>query len=449
METTALKESSVDWIKRIPNNWNTLSLLYVLRKPITDGPHETPNYVDEGIPFISVDSIKDGEEIDLSVVRKFISEEDFKKYETKTKLENQDLLFTKAATIGKTAIVNTNEKFMIWSPLALIKPDASKINYKFLYYVLSSEEYINYVIKLGSFNTQSNVGMRTLEKSKIPFPASVREQELIASYLDMKCSKIDSIINDLEKQIEILEKYKKSVITEAVTKGLNPDDEMKESCVDWIGKIPSRWGITRFQDIAFFKKGPFGSALTISMFVDKSEDSIKVYEQKNAIKKDYSLGEYYISKSYFGAMRNFEVHPGDVIVSCAGTIGECYVMPESMEKGIINQALMRVKFSDGISKKYYLYIFDFLITEQSATDSNGSAMKNIPPLNVLKKYKVPLPSLVEQIKISDFLDKKCAEIESIIEDKKNQVDTIKKYKNSLIYEYVTGKKRVGQGDANE
>ena len=107
--------------------------------------------------------------------------------------------------------------------------------------------------------------------------------------------------------------------------------------------IPENWSWARIGDVGIYKKGPFGSALTKSMFIPKSDDSIKVYEQKNAIQKDFSLGDYYISKEYYeDKMKSFTVESGDLIVSCAGTIGETYVMPDNIELGIINQALMRI-----------------------------------------------------------------------------------------------------------
>ena len=109
-------------------------------------------------------------------------------------------------------------------------------------------------------------------------------------------------------------------------------------------EIPANWTWVRFGDLGSYKKGPFGSAITKSMFVPKGNGAVKVYEQKNAIQKNASLGDYYISREYFETkMTGFEVLPGDIIVSCAGTIGETYVMPEQIEQGIINQALMRMK----------------------------------------------------------------------------------------------------------
>ena len=121
-----MKDSGIEWIGQIPESWDTAKLLYLLRKPISDGPHETPEVLNEGIPFISVDSLNDTEDIDFSVVKKFISEEQYVEYQRKANLEEGDILFSKAATIGKTAIVK-KEKFMVWSPLAIIKVDQKKL----------------------------------------------------------------------------------------------------------------------------------------------------------------------------------------------------------------------------------------------------------------------------------------------------------------------------------
>lgn len=169
--------------------------------------------------------------------------------------------------------------------------------------------------------------------------------------------------------------------------------------------IPESWRWVRFGDLGNYKKGPFGSALTKSMFVPKSNKAIKVYEQKNAIQKNAHIGDYYITKEYFEAkMEGFEVLPGDIIVSCAGTIGETYVLPDDMEQGIINQALMRMRIFPPIFIPYFLVFFDVVLKQNARASSKGSAIKNIPPFEVLKNYLVPLPPLAEQKRIVEKLE---------------------------------------------
>ena len=164
------------------------------------------------------------------------------------------------------------------------------------------------------------------------------------------------------------------------------------------------WKIYTFDDIASYKKGPFGSALKKDLFVPKSKESVKVYEQQNAINKDCHLERYFISANYYEKMKSFTVYPGDTIVSCAGTIGELYTLPENADIGIINQALMIIRNNQAIILKDFLNIqFSRMIDEFSKTYSNGSAIKNIPPFSDLKRKKTYVPDKLEQEKIIKFI----------------------------------------------
>lgn len=166
--------------------------------------------------------------------------------------------------------------------------------------------------------------------------------------------------------------------------------------------LPSSWELIRLNDIGQYRKGPFGSSLTKSMFVPKSDDAVKVYEQKNAIQKDHTLGSYYITRDYYEkSMRSFTVAPGDIIVSCAGTIGETYVLPNDIEEGIINQALMRMSIYAPINIDFFLLYFDYVLKATAKSSSKGSAIKNIPPFEIFKQLLLPLPPLAEQQRIVD------------------------------------------------
>lgn len=201
-----------------------------------------------------------------------------------------------------------------------------------------------------------------------------------------------------EELYQEIQEEKQKLIKEGKIKKEKPLAEITEDEIPFY--IPESWKWVRFNDFGVYKKGPFGSALTKSMFVSKSETTVKVYEQKNAIQKDATLGDYYITREYFEEkMKGFEVEPGDVIVSCAGTIGETYIMPEKIEQGIINQALMRMSLMPSVYKPYFLLFFDVVLKKSAKEGSKGSAIKNIPPFEVLKNYLVPLPPLEEQHRI--------------------------------------------------
>ena len=208
-------------------------------------------------------------------------------------------------------------------------------------------------------------------------------------------------------------------------------------------EIPENWCWCHLGELGLYRKGPFGSSLTKSMFVPKSNDSIKVYEQKNAIQKDYTLGEYYISKNKFETMQSFIVEPSDIIVSCAGTIGEVYKLPSVAPKGIINQALMRVKlFNDNLSSFWMMY-FDYVLKKEASKQGAGTAIKNIPPFEILKAYPFPLPPLAEQKRIVAAIEKFMPLIEEYGK-KETQLKAINEKigtltKKAILQEAVQGK----------
>ena len=166
--------------------------------------------------------------------------------------------------------------------------------------------------------------------------------------------------------------------------------------------VPEGWKWARLNDLALYKKGPFGSSITKAMFVPESDNAIKVYEQKNAINKNAHLGHYFISQEKYQELKGFEIFPGDIIVSCAGTIGETFVMPSDMRKGIINQALMKIHLYDNSIKDFYLMYFDNKLKSLANEQGYGMALKNIPPFSVLKQYLIPIPPMAEQEKIGNL-----------------------------------------------
>ena len=208
-------------------------------------------------------------------------------------------------------------------------------------------------------------------------------------------------------------------------------------------EIPKGWEWCRLNDLALYRKGPFGSSLTKSMFVAKSNQSVKVYEQKNAIQKNFRLGDYYISKEKFEAMQSFIVKPNDIIVSCAGTIGETYLLPLDAPVGIINQALMRVTLFDLSMAEYWQMYFAYMLLNEAQMKGAGSAIKNIPPFEYLKAVLVPVPPLSEQTRLVErynLLLSLIAKYESEA-DKLNclNLNIYDKLKKSVLQEAIQGK----------
>ena len=434
------KDSGVEWIGEVPSHWEVLSLLYTLRGKIIDGPHETPNYVEEGIPFISIDSINDTKDIDLSVVKKYISELDYKVYSKKTKIDFGDVLFTKAATIGKTAIVG-NEKFMVWSPLAILKPNKEMLNNQFLYYLLNIKRAITAVILSGSFSTQINVGMREMEKLKIMLP-SVREQESIVFYLNSKCGEIDKVISTQEKRIALLQELKQSIITHAVTKGLNPDVKMKDSGIEWIGEVPEHWGAYRIKYNTFLKGRIGWQGLKASEFIDEGYCLITGtdFDNKGGVNWDTC---YRISEERFNEDRLLHVKEGDILITKDGTVGKLALIKQLPEPASLNSHLLIVRQISNIMNNYFLYycLLCSIFKEFTEYNQTGSIMNSISQ-DLFSYFKCYAPPITEQQEIASYLDKRCAQIDASISKAQKEIELLQEYKQSLITEVVTGKRKV-------
>ncbi len=252
------------------------------------------------------------------------------------------------------------------------------------------------------------------------------EQKLIADFLDRKCSAIDSLTADIEEQITTMEQYKRSIITEAVTKGLDPDAEMKNSGIEWIGDIPEEWETTKI-DILYNLRNEKVSdkdypplSVTMKGIVPQLESAAKTNDGDN--RKLVRKGDFAIN-SRSDRRGSCGISEYDGSVSLINTV----LCPKgSMHPGYYNWLFHSPLFSDEFYRWGHGIVDDLWTTNWQD----------------MKKITLPVPPLSEQALISDFLDKKCAEIDSIIADKKSQLDALAEYKKSLIYEYVTGKKEV-------
>ena len=415
----------------IPENWMWVTLGSILNK-LTDGTHKTPKYTSTGVKFVSVKDMSNGF---LSLENtKYISEEEHKELYARCNPEKGDLILSKVGTTGVPAIVDTTEPFSLFVSVALLKFDCKCIDVEFLYYMLMSP-----LVQAQATENTRGVGNKNwvldaIASTMVVLPPLVEQKRIVAKIEEL-LPLVDCYAASYEKLEQFNAKFpedmKKSILQYAIQGKLveqRPEEGTGEELYQQIqtekqrlikeGKIkkekplpeiaedekpydiPDNWTWVRFGDLGSYKKGPFGSAITKSMFVPKGNGAIKVYEQKNAIQKDATLGDYYIRRDYFESkMKGFEVFPGDIIVSCAGTIGETYVMPDKFEQGIINQALMRMKIFEKLYIPYFLTFFDFVLKKNARSGSKGSAIKNIPPFEILKNYLVPIPPLAEQKRI--------------------------------------------------
>lgn len=287
---------------------------------------------------------------------------------------------------------------------------------------------------LGDAGVRSNLNSKDLLELSIPFP-TFDEQQQIADFLDRECGKIDGLKADIQVQIDTLEQYKRSVITEAVTHGLNPSAPMKGSKV-WYGQIPSEWKELKGKYV-FKQRNDRGNNVCLQLLSPTQkygvipQDKYEELTGMNAVKLNDSTN-YALLKT---------IHKGDYCISLRSFQGG---FEYSEYEGVVSPAYQVFYPIITIADGYYKYLFKekgFIDVMNSYTMSLRDG-KNIA-FDDFGDTFIPVPPLDEQQEIADYLDNKCAEIEQIIEDKKSQIETLDGYKKSLIYEYVTGKKEVG------
>lgn len=264
----------------------------------------------------------------------------------------------------------------------------------------------------------------------------------ISAYLDCKCAQIDALIANQEQQIEKLKAYKQSLITETVTRGLNPDAQMKDSGVEWIGEIPEAWKIAKIK-IGVSKVGsgktPSGGAETYAT------EGILFLRSQNIYDSGLNLeSPTYITEEIDEEMKNTRVHPNDVLLNITGgSIGRCCIFPAELKRANVNQHVSIIRVIDTIFIPEYIHYYwnsnlGKLAIALYQTGGNREGMS----ADAIKNSPIIVMPIKEQQQIADYLDKKCTQIDRLIAIKQQKTEKLRQYKKSLIYEYVTGKREV-------
>ena len=438
-----MKDSGIEWIGEIPEGWSVSKVLHCLSMPITDGPHTTPILYDTGIPFVSAEAVSCGNgRIDFSHIRGYISEQFYKECCQKYVPEIDDIYMIKSgATTGRVAIVDTTRVFTIWSPLAVFRCNKDCMLPKFLYYYLQSPAFQKEVEFGWTFGTQQNVGMRSLEQMKVCVP-QLNKQDTIANYLDYQCTQIDLLLQKALTSIEEYKKLKQAVITQAVTKGVRGEREMKDSGVEWIGEIPKEWDIIKSSRIIKTTQNGLSRR-----DLEKSEGQI-ILKLKNITsdgKIDYSfLNRITLSQN---ELSTYALTTGDFLfVRVNGSkslVGKCAIFEAISEIVAYNDHIIRVKLSNQCYNRFFLwYLYSCCGKAEIDLHTSTAAGQYTISGDGLRDITLVFPPIDEQKEIADYLDAKCAEIDKLIAKKEQLVKELEGYKKSLIYEVVTGKREV-------
>ena len=439
-----MKDSGIEWIGEIPKEWDLIKCKYVTEvytgnsiKDEEKGLYEDPV---DSIPYIStkdIDATFNSVAYDNGL---FI-----KKIDTSFVRANKGdtLMCIEGGSAGrKKAILDRTVCFV--NKLCCFHP--TRINPVYLFYILNSPHYEE-EFSVNMSGLIGGVSKGKLMNFILPYPC-YDTQHRIADYLDDKCGKIDRYIEQQKQVIEKLKAYKQSVITEAVTKGLDPTVLMKDSGVEWIGEIPEGWEVVKLGNI-FSYLGGF--AYNSDLYTDESNyQVIRIGNVKN-YRIVLENNPVYISESTAKETSRYKLQSNTILFTMTGTKGKrdyffTYLLTDSdlsTKELYLNQRVGCLIPTRIICPKYY----DYLLKENRILDSiflyeTGTANQGNLGIDSIKRTILQFPPIDEQRQIVDYLDCKCSSIDSTIEKKQALIEKLTVYKKSLIYEVVTGKKEV-------
>lgn len=416
--TRKMKDSGIEWIGEIPEEWSIRRLRFLCS--ITTGNKDTINAKDDGqYPF-------------------YVRSPKIEKIDTYS--FDGEAVLTAGDGVGAGKVFHyVNGKFDYHQRVYNLHY-FKNIKGKYVYYYLK-ENFIKEIEKSNAKSTVDSVRLPMLLNFPIVLP-SMEEQNNITKYLDNKCNKIDQTIEKEKQVIEKLKEYKQSVITEAVTRGLNPDVSMKDSGVEWIGEIPEHWNIRRLRYLGICQNGisksaeyfgsgyPFVSYGDVYKNMELPENVIGLVESSESDRRTYSVekGDIFFTRT------SETIEEIGLTCVCSNTIENAtfagfLIRVRPINKEDLNIGYSKYYFSSNMHRRFFVKEMNLVIRASLSQE-------------LLKKLPVLLPPIKEQQQIANYLDKKCSSIDKIISNKEKVIEKLTEYKKSLIYECVTGKRQV-------
>ena len=415
-----MKDSGIVWVGAIPSHWKIHPVYYYFREG------KNRNRLGQENNLLSLSYGK--------IVRKDINTSDGllpENFNTYNIVEPNDIIIRPTDLQNDKRSLRTGlvyECGIITSAYICLRP-IKKLDSRFFNYLLHAYDVIKVFYNMGNGVRQ---GLNFSEFSRLlVFEPPIEEQKIIAAFLNDKCAEIDSLTTDIQSQIDTLEQYKRSVITEAVTKGLNPDAVMKDSGIEWVGTIPAHWIVHPVYTY-------FGERKNKNRF--GAEDNLLSLSYGRVIRKDINTSDGLLPESF--NTYNI-VEAGDIIIRPTDLQNDKRSLRTGLvkEHGIITSAyidLCPIKKVDSRYFHFLLHAYDVM----KVFYNMGNGVRQGLNYSEFSRLMVFEPRYEEQVAIADYLDCQCAEIDAIIAQKNEQLSTLESYKKSLIYEYVTGKKAV-------
>lgn len=415
------KDSGVEWIGEVPSHWEVMKTslaFHGIGSGTTPSTSKKEFYDDnDGYYWLQTGDLNDGLINDTSkkITKLAISQCNLKFYPI-----DSIVIAMYGATIGKVGILGIKTAT---NQACCVLPANKNMNFKFAFYEFLACKPALLVSAIGG--GQPNISQDVIRKQKIAIPPLL-EQNIIATYLDKKCSEIDNVISAQQKRIALLQELKQSVITHAVTKGLNPNVEMDATEEDWINRLPASWGKAKLKYYIHLVNGRAYSQPELL-----SEGKYKVLR----------VGNFFTNDTWYYSNMELEedkyCNNGDLLYAWSASFGP-YIW--NQDKTIYHYHTWKVCYKECMDKMYVYYLLK-AITNFKLGDIHGSTMVHIT-MESMNNSVIPIPSFDEQKDIATFLDKKCASIDNALTKAQHQVELLQKYKQSLITEVVTGKRKV-------
>lgn len=431
-----MKDSGIEWIGEIPTDFSLYKLKYLLSSPLCYGANESGTLYSDILPrYIRITDISPNGTLKNSGMLS-LDESSAQNY----MLHEGDILFARSgATVGKSFIYHNYYGRAAYAGY-LIKASFNRLVLpEFVYYYTCSSAYEIWKNSIFIQSTIQNIGADRYSNLPISVPNSIDKQLRIVRYLNNFCSKFDAIIYNLQTSIEDYKKLKQAVITQAVTKGVRGEREMKDSGVEWIGEIPTTYSICKLK---YLLKNPLKYGANESGI--PYSDSLPRYIRITDITPDGNLkytGKLSLSEE---SAKDYILEDGDILFARSGaTVGKTFIYYQSYGRSAYAGYLIKASLNNKVSPKFvYYYTCSSLYEIWKNSIFIQSTIQNIGA-DRYANLPVPVPkTLQEQEEIADYLDAKCAEIDKLIAKKEQLVKELESYKKSLIYEVVTGKREV-------
>lgn len=423
-----MKDSGVEWIGEIPEEWELKRLQFCLNEK---NEKNTPVKTNQILSLIKDRGVMRYEDKGNQGNK---AKEDVSQY--KLAYPNTLIVNSMNILIGSVGISNY---FGCVSPVYYVFEETCDSDLRYINYIFNTKEFQRELRKFanGILEIRLRVSSTDIFKRKIPLPNKEKQQK-IADFLDEKVGEIDSVIAKTKETIEDYKKYKQAIITDAVTKGLNPDAEMKKSGAEWIGDVPKHWKIFRIKNIA----KEIGDGLHSTPEYDGNGDVFFI--------NGNNIGDEYLNiKENTNKLNETErekyklplLNENTIMIALNGaTYGKTSFY--NGEKVLLGKSAGYITLSETCNRRYIRYFLQSYSAKYFMTLSlNGTTIQNLS-LNTLNNFYITFPNMEEQQEIVKFLDIKCSELDKLIIKKEELLADLESYKKSLIYEYVTGKKEV-------